>query len=350
MNLANKSFKDNRTGEVLKVIDSFENIAILENKTKIDSRRLMDTNYFTEQIDPSNFFNNQGAYNSLFEKIKTLPTDEIPFEENEPISGQKVIRTDDTYTPPVQNDSAIIYSSIDDERAELAKKYGVKIDNTESLTKQNDAFTRILGDDAVDELPVVPNRIPVQNEEPVQRVQVNRDETGEVTGSVVVNNKEDEEYKKQYSQPVEDPVYTMFKGIKRSVEFSLDLNLENKIPKLEFIEMMEDSYEKSIIDFLANDITQSILNNPNFLRDKIKEKINDMVYNSKPVRKPVAKKTPVKKAPVKPVVKKPVAKKTTAPKLKEDLKAITETKMANSKDSIKKPRTTRTKKETEQHD
>ena len=37
MNLNNKIFKDNRTGEVLKVIDSFENIAILENKTKIDA-------------------------------------------------------------------------------------------------------------------------------------------------------------------------------------------------------------------------------------------------------------------------------------------------------------------------
>ena len=32
MNLNNKIFKDNRTGEVLKVIDSFENIAILVNE------------------------------------------------------------------------------------------------------------------------------------------------------------------------------------------------------------------------------------------------------------------------------------------------------------------------------
>ena len=356
MNLANKSFKDNRTGEVLKVIDSFENIAILENKTKIDSRRLMDTNYFTEQvdprlteqIDPSNFFNNQGAYNSLFEKIKTLPTDELPFDDTMSNSGKTVVKTDDSYKSLIQNESAVVYSSIDDERAELAKKYGV-IDNTESLEKQNDAFTRILGDDSTDELPVLPRK-PGQKDEIVQRVEVNRDEAGEVTNSIVVNNKQDLEYQKQYSQPIEDPVHTMFKGIKRSVEFSLDLNLENKIPKLEFIEMMEDSYEKSIIDFLANDITQSILNNPNFLRDKIKDKINDMVYNAKPTRrtnikKPVAKKAPVKK----PVAKKAPVKKITSPKLKEDLKVITETKMANSNDSTK-VRTTRTKKETEQND
>jgi hypothetical protein len=335
MNLADKSFRDNRTGEVVKVIDSFENIAILENKTKIDTRRLLDPSFYTEEINPSNFFNNQGAYNSLFEKIKTLPTDNLPFDDSQ--SGQTVVKMDNNYTPPVAEDSAVVYTSVDDEKAELARKYGATIDNTQSLAKQNEAFTRILGDDAVDELPIVPTR-PIQVEDKVQRVDVSRDDSGEVTGSFIVNNQENIAYEKQYSVPVEDPVYTMFKGIKRSVEFSLDLNLENKIPKLEFIEMMEDSYEKSIIDFLANDITQSILSNPDYLRNKIKEKINEMVYKRKPVRKPVAKK-PVAKKPVvkKPVVKKPVV----SNELKEDLNAIT---------SSTKKKTTRTKKETEQHD
>jgi hypothetical protein len=337
MNLANKSFRDNKTGEIIKVIDSFENIAILESKAKIDTRRLLDQSLYTEQIDPSNFFNNQGAYNSLFEKIKTLPTDNLPFDDSQAGTAQTVVRMDDSYTPPVDDDSAVIYSSVDDEKAELARKYGATIDNTQSLAKQNEAFTRILGDDAVDELPVVPSR-PAQVEEQVQRVEVNRNETGEVTGSVIINNQQQIPYEKQYSQPVEDPVHTMFKGIKRSVEFSLDLNLENKIPKLEFIEMMEDSYEKSIIDFLANDITQSILSNPEYLKEKIKEKINEMVYNKKPsTRKPVAKKPAVKK----PVANKPAVKKVVSPELKEDLNAIT---------SSTKKKTTRTKKETEQHD
>lgn len=340
MNLADKSFRDNRTGEVVKVIDSFENIAILENKTKIDTRRLLDPSFYTEEINPSNFFNNQSAYNSLFEKIKTLPTDNLPFDDSQ--AGQTIVRTDDTYVPPVAEDSAVVYTSVDDEKAELARKYGVNIDNTQSLAKQNEAFTRILGDDAVNELPQVPTR-PIQQQEEIQRVEVNRDDSGEVTGSVIVNEQENIAYQKQYSVPVEDPVYTMFKGIKRSVEFSLDLNLENKIPKLEFIEMMEDSYEKSIIDFLANDITQSILNNPDYLRNKIKEKINEMVYNKKPsTRKPAVKK-PVAKKPVakKPVAKKPAVKKVVSPELKEDLNAIT---------SSTKKKTTRTKKETEQHD
>ena len=77
MSLANKSFKNNLTGEVVTVIDSFENIAILENKQKVNVNTLMNSALYTEEIDPMSFFNNQGAYNILAEKIKNIPTDQI---------------------------------------------------------------------------------------------------------------------------------------------------------------------------------------------------------------------------------------------------------------------------------
>ena len=331
MNLANKTFKDNNTGEVLKVIDSFEHIAILENKSKIDTRRLLDTNLYTEQIDPTSFLNSNGAYNSIFENIKNIQTDNIPFDDN--VNTGAVVKMDDSYIPPMQDDSAVVYTSVDDEKAELARKYGASIDNTSTLVSQNEAFSKILGEDGVDELPYVPQR-PIQVDEPIQRVEVSRDNSGEVTGSVIINNQESIPYEKQYVAPVEDPIHTVFRGIKRSVPFNIDLNLENKIPKLEFIEMMEDSYEKSIIDFLANDITQSILNNPDFLREKIKEKINEMVYKPK---KAVVKKKPVFKSTVKSTPKKQATPrvKPSTDTLNNDLKTITAKK-------------TKTKKETEQ--
>jgi predicted DNA-binding transcriptional regulator YafY len=37
--------------------------------------------------------------------------------------------------------------------------------------------------------------------------------------------------------------------------------------------MMEDSYETSIIDFLADEITDSIISNPDNIRNMIKDKI-----------------------------------------------------------------------------
>jgi len=83
MNLANKLFKNNKTGDLIRVIDSFENIAILENKQKLDVRELLNPSLYTEQIDVKNFFNNQNAYNDLAQKIKNIPTTHMK-DESEP--------------------------------------------------------------------------------------------------------------------------------------------------------------------------------------------------------------------------------------------------------------------------
>ncbi len=309
MNLARKTFKDNKTGQVIKVIDSFENIAILENKEKIDTRRLLDPNLYTEQINPSEFFEStSSAFDSIFDKIRKMPTDNIPDDK-----GDIKPNFDDRFKP-AEEDSAVIYSSIDEEREELARKYGLGINTKDSLVKQNESFAKLIGEDMVNELPL-PSLPDV--EEPVQRIEIDRDEDW---GRNVKQREEKREEKK------EDPIINMFRGVKRSVEFSLDLKLENKIPRLDFIEMMEDSYEKSIIDFLATEFTNELLKDPKNLKERISEKIREMVYKKKAV---------VKKPKRKPTIKKNSRlDKTPLSKLEQDAKII--------KRGIKK--------ETEKHD
>jgi hypothetical protein len=158
--------------------------------------------------------------------------------------------------------------SEEDEKAALAAKYGIVNPPVESIQRQNEAFARILGDESQNELPQVPQyQQPVQ-EEPVTRVEVNR--------------QQQEEFNREYVQPVqrevEDPIIRMFKGVKRNVDFNISLDIINKIPRLDFIEMMEDSYETSIIDFLADEFTNNLLDNPKVIRDMIKNKIHIMVY------------------------------------------------------------------------
>ena len=312
-----RQFKDNRTGEVIKVIDSFENIAILENKQKIDVRRLTDTSHFTEQIDPASFFNNQGSYNNLAEKIKNIPVDNLIDDDNLVSKSTPDNYNDNSYNKPLVNDSAIIVSSIEDEREELARKYGVSLDNSQAIIKQNEAFSQILGEDS-DVTPVTTQPASYRTDETIQKVEVRRDDEGDALQRPVARQ--------------EDPIHIMFRNAKKVVEFDLDLKLVNKIPRLDFIEMMEDSYERSIIDFLANEISNELLRDPQNLKFQISEKIKEMVYNRKPVRK-----TSTKKPVSKPVVKKPA-------KLKEDLKSITE---SETNKPVRKPRI---KKETEQHD
>jgi hypothetical protein len=260
MSLANKSFKNNLTGEIVTVIDSFENIAILENKQKVNVNALMNTALYTEEIDPTSFFNNQGAYNILAEKIKSIPQDQIGDDRGEMnVSG--VERID---IPRGVEESLVTMTTEEDEKAALAAKYGIVSPPVESLQRQNEAFARILGEESEAELPRVPQyQQPAQ--EVVTRVEVNREE------------------KVEYVQPVqrievEDPIIKMFKGVKRIVEFNINLDIKNKIPRLDFIEMMEDSYETSIIDFLAEEFTNDLLKNPETIKDMVKNKINILVY------------------------------------------------------------------------
>lgn len=247
MSLGNKTFKNNITGELVKVIDSFENIAILENKQKADVSQLLNPELYTEQIDPTNFFNNQGAYNNLAEKIKSIPADKIRDDEG----GEVMINVDGNNSfgaKPDMNESAIIMTTEEDERAELARKYGVTTPQND-IAKQNQAFAKLLGE-----------------EEEVQTIEVNRDVPRV------------EQRVSQPTQKVEDPIITMFKNVKRIKEFSISLEIKNKIPRPDFIEMMEDSYNTSIIDFLAAEFTDNILKNPHLIEDMIKQKIKEVVY------------------------------------------------------------------------
>ena len=250
MSLSNKTFKNNATGEIVKVIDSFENIAVLENKGKAEVAHLLNPDLYTEQIDVSNFFNTQGAYNSLADKIKNIPADKI----RDDVGGEVMVNVDgNNQFRPQTNESAIIQVTEEDERAELARKYGVTNPKAE-LAKQSEAFNKLLNPES----------------EEVQQVQVNR-------------NPVQQPVSQTYQQPVqvvEDPIITMFKNVKRSKDFSISLEIKNKIPRLDFIEMMEDSYNTSIIDFLATEFTDNLLRNPQIIEDMIKQKIKEVVYGA----------------------------------------------------------------------
>ena len=173
MSLDNKKFRNNKTGEVVKVISTFENIAILENKQRTTVGELLNPSAFTEEIDPSSFFSNQSAYNTLAEKIKTIPTHMIKDDESSSTINVSPTYNSDMQFSPNVNESAVVMTTEEDERAELARKYGVTEDATQSLQKQNEAFAKILGDESENELPQLFNQMV---NEPVQRVEVQREE------------------------------------------------------------------------------------------------------------------------------------------------------------------------------
>jgi len=274
MSLDNKKFRNNKTGEVVKVISTFENIAILENKQRTTVGELLNPSAFTEEIDPSSFFSNQSAYNTLAEKIKTIPTHMIKDDESSSTINVSPTYNSDMQFSPNVNESAVVMTTEEDERAELARKYGVTEDTTQSLQKQNEAFAKILGDESENELPQVFNQ-PINN--PIQRVEVQREE-------VQREEVEPQPMRREVVQQVEDPIITMFKRTKRNVDFKISIDISDKIPRLDFIEMMEDSYEISMIDFLADEFTNKILQNPSLIRESVKNRIKQLVFGGEVVK------------------------------------------------------------------
>ena len=256
MSLLNKSFKNNQTGEVVRIIDSYQNIAVTEKKERIDANRLLDSKYFTEYIDPKSFFQDTSTYNLFAEKIKNVDLSKIP-DDDSSFNGNSINMPSINGFNPSTDESAVVMCDPEDEKAELMRKYGAT--DTSALTKQNQAFSKILGDDGGEVVQVNVDRTPPVN----QQVQ-----TSQPLPQPEVNQRAN----------FEDPIITMFKNAKKNVDFSIDLKVEGKIPRIDFIEMMEDSYEISIIEFLADEFTNDLLKNPSKLKMKIISELKKTVY------------------------------------------------------------------------
>ena len=108
-----------------------------------------------------------------------------------------------------------------------------------------------------------------------------------------------------------NPIVDMFKSVKRTVDFSVELHISNKIPQPSFIKMWEENYNDSIIDYLTNNISQDLLNNPQQVKEIVKDGIMKVVYGKNYNKQPTGdiatkKKTTSKKRTTKKKTKKVV--------------------------------------------
>lgn len=266
MELKDRTFKDNKTGQTIKIVDSFKNIAVTSGGDRIDANRLLDVNHYTEELDPDRFLKNESTYNAFSEAIKSIDLNNIPDDDS--VHDVQVGSVDPAFQPPT-NESAVIQYDEEVEREQLAKKYGLDMDKG-AVNQQQAQFDEILnGGDSGEKIPVV------------QKGNV-RQEPKNTEKEFVQPNYTDVKPKPQPT--IEDPIITMFKNVKRKENFTLSIEIDDKIPRLDFIEMMEDSYETSIIEFLADDMLGKMLSDPKVLRNKIIQEITDLVYpDGKPV-------------------------------------------------------------------
>lgn len=285
-----RQFIDLSTNNIVKVIDSFEDIAILEGNAKIRASRLLDPNFFEPYIDPTTFFKTDALLNDFANRIKQIPAEHVRDDET-PIS----IKSNGLV---VSDEPAVMPYDPEEEARELMRKYNIPQQNMDVL-KQNEAFSKLLSD------------------EPVQ-INVDRDQQVSSAGQEPI------QVQTVVVERTDDPIIMMFKNCKRTLEFKLDLSVNEKIPRTDFIEMMEDSYSTSIIDYLAEEFTNKLLNDPSEIKRRIKDEIIKKVYPSKKQSTKVTK-------PKSPAVTKSTPKQTTKASAKNETTKPASTRVVKKK-------------------
>jgi hypothetical protein len=306
MSVNNKKFYDLRTGQVVQIKDHFEDIAILNDNSKVRMTRLMDKNYYDEYVDPTDFMRNDNLLNNFAQKIRQIPDSAVQSmgydvseqyqhpnfqnNNNRPVDLNNLSGVGSFN--PVSNESAVIQYDPEQEKADLLRKAQTMFGNGNNVNV--DRFKNLIDEE---DIPViqpfnqrnqVQTPIPQPQEDQVQRIEVVRDDSGDVIREDVQQDiplRREPQVQPQVqvytsSKIEEDPIIQMFRNVKRNTSFKLNFLFENKIPRPDFIEMMEDSYNTSIIDFLADEFMKEILNNPDLIKGKIKDEINKMVYKS----------------------------------------------------------------------
>jgi hypothetical protein len=264
----NKKFTDLQTGKVVQVTDQFEDIVILDGKSKVKLNKLLDNHFFDEYIDPMNFFRNEGLVNAFTEKIRQLPNESIQQEKFD--SPRQLLNN---YGNPQDYDDspAVLPYDPEEEKQQLIAKAKKMFESPQNqASKQIDAFKNLLGDDLGDiddglDLPEMNNDY------------IDEDINEKINPPKLENIMSQPIVPPQAQQSL-DPIIQMFRNVKRNTDFNIKFEINNKIPRLDFIEMMEDSYNTSIIDFLAEEFTNQILLNPQIIKNKIKDQIILMLH------------------------------------------------------------------------
>lgn len=255
--IVKKKFVELASGKIFEVIDQFEDIAILDNRAKVKVHNLFDKNLYDEYIDPNSFFRNESLVNAFTEKIKQIPLD-------------KNVRVEESRNPfSTQNfsESAVLPYDPEEEKRELMEKAKRMQENQNYNTnRQLDKFSGLIEEDEI-----------ISNMRDVS-VSVSMDEESpQIASSQPTIQREPNIIEQTQTM---DPILSMFRNVKRNTDFEMTFSIKNKIPRLDFIEMMEDSYNTSIIEFLAEEFTNNILINPDIIKSRISDEIRRLVFSN----------------------------------------------------------------------
>jgi hypothetical protein len=269
-NLKGRAYIDLTTNAVVTVVDEFKNVVTLNDQRNMRRDRLEDPAYFrphdqllTETTNmytnndevPLNMFDVGSALNqALRSQINTIDTHGVQDtgDQSRPHTNITILDSPFDKGAPIIAPQTMDVDAYINQQAQLSREQAMKQ----------------MGGGAIN---------PYPNE------------------TVTEGYPQQPYYSTEQQQPrqvEEDPIVKMFNKTKRNTPFKVELPFEDKLPSAEFMRLMEDSYEESIVEHFTNVFFKKIMEDPTVFKDRIRDEIKIAIYGSiKP------KKTPTKRKP-----------------------------------------------------
>jgi len=89
-----------------------------------------------------------------------------------------------------------------------------------------------------------------------------------------------------YDVPAQSTVScsSFIQQLKRTNKVKLKIEVEEKIPKADFIRMMDENFDGGVLNYLVTDVVNKLIKNPSLLEKHVRAALEDIVY--KKIKKP----------------------------------------------------------------
>lgn len=286
--LNNKIFVD-RNGLHNKVMDVDGNIAIMEDGQRIVVERLLDTDFYKEasskftvntvnQINesvnnnPVNIFDNPNRFHNYLNNInlKNINFNEISDNDTTPhiVMTENVVESRNTQ--PINNQyrnqqSQVITNMYDEEenteKAMLDRAVKQQQELNKKIKQQQDKLSGLVDQDDI---------IPTTDD---YLVKLHENNAEDLNQSLIFNPNQPI----IKSTPKEEPISKMLNGIKKTDKFNINIKIEEMIPNKTLIKMWEESSDISMIDYLADEMFNKLMRNPEVIKEQIKDKLKNTI-------------------------------------------------------------------------
>lgn len=105
-------------------------------------------------------------------------------------------------------------------------------------------------------------------------------------------------YPNQHAPLPQQSGFPMLKQMKRNNKIKLKFEIDETIPKPDFIKMMDENFDGGVLDYLVTDMVNKMLSDPMSLEKQIRESLEEIVYNKKKKTTRTRKTTPKPKVKV----------------------------------------------------